>query len=53
MKHLETWSKYGHLFLEATEISQFTVYSELTDELKEAVAGLNPVYMKPYGGFQK
>ena len=53
MKHLMTWNQYGHLFLESTEISRFTVYSELTDELKEAVAGLNPVYMKPYGGFSK
>jgi len=53
MKHLETWAKYGSLFTDATEITRFVVYSELTDELKAAVAGLNPVYMKPYGGFSK
>ncbi|MCG7585835.1 putative quinol monooxygenase, partial [Photobacterium sp. OFAV2-7] len=53
IKHLDTWAKYGSLYMEATEITRFVVFSDLTDELKEAVAGLNPVYMKPYGGFSK
>ena len=53
MKHLETWAKFGHLYIDATEITRFVVYSNLTDDLREVVAGLNPIYMKPYGGFSK
>lgn len=53
MGHLKTWTKYGHLYMDATEITRFVVFSNLTNELKNAVAGLNPIYMKPYGGFSK
>lgn len=53
MTHLATWMEFGHLFTEATEISKFIVYSPLRDDLKEAVAGLNPIYMDFYGGFSK
>ena len=51
--HLPTWGKFSDRFTAAVEITKFVVYSNLDDELKDAVAGLNPVYMAPIGGFAK
>ncbi|WP_111707113.1 putative quinol monooxygenase [Lutibacter citreus] len=52
LKHLETWSKYASLFMEAAEMTSFNVYGNLTPELKQAVGGAS-VLMKTYGGFTK
>lgn len=51
--HLNTWNQFAERYLELTTVTKFTVYSELTPELEEAVSGLNPIYMKPLGGFSK
>ncbi|WLR46614.1 antibiotic biosynthesis monooxygenase [Halobacillus litoralis] len=52
-EHLGTWAKFQDRYMEVTEITRFTIFSHLTPELEEAVAGMNPIYMKPIGGFAK
>lgn len=53
--HLPSWGKFSDRFNAAVEITKFVVFSKLDDdeELKESVAGLNPVYMSPIGGFAR
>lgn len=51
--HLPTWGSFSGRFMEVVEITRFVVFSNLTPELKEAVGGLNPIYMTPIGGFAK
>lgn len=51
--HLATWGAHAERFLAAAEINRFVVFSPLSSELREAVQGLNPVYMTPFGGFAK
>lgn len=51
--HLGTWGAHADRFLAAADITRFVVFSALTPALKEAVAGLSPVYMTPFGGFAK
>ena len=53
MAHLPTWSEYQDRFMDLVDVESFVVYSELTDDLKEKVSGLGPVYMTPIGGFAK
>ncbi|MEM1042097.1 MAG: antibiotic biosynthesis monooxygenase [Bacteroidota bacterium] len=53
MAHLPTWSTFQDRFMDLVDVEQFVVYSELTDELKEQVGGLDPVYMTPVGGFAR
>ncbi|MEM6768255.1 MAG: antibiotic biosynthesis monooxygenase [Bacteroidota bacterium] len=51
--HLGTWGKFAERFMASVDITNFVVFSDLPPELKEAVSGLNPVYMSPIGGFAK
>ncbi|WNJ19353.1 antibiotic biosynthesis monooxygenase [Pontibacter sp. G13] len=51
--HLPTWGSFSGRFTEVVDITGFVVYCDLPDNLREAVAGLNPVYMTPIGGFAK
>lgn len=51
--HLGTWAKYQDRFVALVDITGFTIFSEASPKLREAVAGLSPVYMTPIGGFAK
>jgi len=51
--HLGTWAKFADRFTSLVDITRFTVFSKVSPELGEAVAGLNPVYMAPIGGFAR
>ncbi|MCH9681337.1 MAG: antibiotic biosynthesis monooxygenase [Deltaproteobacteria bacterium] len=51
--HLGTWGPNAERFAAAAEVTRFVVFSELTPALRDAVAGLQPVYMTPFGGFAK
>ena len=51
--HLSTWGPRAERFMAAAEVTRFSVFSNLTPALQDAVAGLQPVYMKPFGGFAK
>ncbi len=52
-KHLGTWARFAPRYLALVQVNKFIVYSELPHHLKDAVATLNPTYMKPIGGFSK
>ena len=51
--HLPTWGTFADRFMAAVDITRFVVFSNLTPALKEAVGGLNPIYMTPIGGFAR
>lgn len=51
--HLGTFATYAERFMAAVDLKRFVVFSELTPELKEAVAGLSPIYMSRIGGFAR
>lgn len=51
--HLGTWAMFVDRFTSAVDVTRFVVFSNLTPELREAVAGLSPIYMTPIGGFAK
>jgi len=51
--HLGTWAKFQDRFVALVDITRFTVFSKASPKLRETVAGLNPVYMAPIGGFAK
>lgn len=51
--HLGTWAKFAPRFMALVDVTRFSVFSDLTPALREAVAGMDPVYMKPIGGFAK
>ncbi|MEM8999497.1 MAG: antibiotic biosynthesis monooxygenase family protein [Bacteroidota bacterium] len=53
MAHLGTWSTFAERFMQAVTVTRFVVFSELPQKLKDAVAGLGPIYMKPIGGFAR
>ncbi len=54
IKHVSTsWSAAAERFMSVVDITEFIVYSDLTPEVQALVEGLNPVYMKPVGGFRK
>lgn len=52
-KHLAEWGQFSPRYLDLIRVNKFTVFSDLSPELRETVAGLNPVYMRPIGGFSK
>jgi len=49
--HLGTWAKFSDRFVNIVDITCFTIFTDVSPKLREAAAGLNPVYMKPVGGF--
>lgn len=51
--HLGTWAKFADRFMAVVDVTRFVVFSNLSPDLKEAVAGLSPIYMTPIGGFAK
>ncbi len=40
-------------FFESIQVVNIIIYCDLTPELKEMYAPLNPIFMKYYGGFSK
>lgn len=54
MIHLSTFGeKFAERFLALLKPVRFTVYGSPSADVKEALAGLNPVYMKRVGGFSR
>ncbi|MEM6802515.1 MAG: antibiotic biosynthesis monooxygenase [Bacteroidota bacterium] len=51
--HLGTWAKFAERFTAIVDIDRFTIFSNTSPELREAVAGLQPIYMAPIGGFAR
>lgn len=54
LKHLATFGeKFAGRFLEILQPVRFIVYGSPSQEVKDALAGFNPVYTQPVGGFSR
>jgi len=54
MTHVAAFGeKYAPRFLEALKPVRFVVYGAPSQEVKDALAGFNPVYMQPAAGFRR
>jgi quinol monooxygenase YgiN len=54
MTHLGTFGqKFAGRFLELLKPARFVVYGSPSAEVKNALAGFNPVYMQGVGGFSR
>jgi quinol monooxygenase YgiN len=54
MTHLESFgANFAARFIKAVEPTRMVVYGTPSAQVKEALAGLSPVYMAPFGGFRR
>jgi quinol monooxygenase YgiN len=53
MAHLANFSQFAEQFMAAVEMTGVTLYGDPSDELREAVSGLNPVILQPMDGFAR
>lgn len=51
--HMKASAGFGKLFFGSTDIDKFTIYSDITHELADVVAELNPVQMSLVAGFSR
>ena len=52
--HMESFGpKFGKRFFEILKPTRIVIYGSPSAEVKDAIAGLNPVYMAPLGGFRR
>lgn len=51
--HLSTWMKFGALFIESTQISEYKIFSNISDKLLKRISGLDPDYLSFSMGFTK
>ena len=52
LEHLQTFgAKFAERFFAAAEPTRFFVYGAPSDEAKQALSGLGPTYLGPFGGF--
>ena len=54
MTHLESFGpNFAVRLMEAVKPARLVVYGTPSAQVKEALAGLSPVYMAPFGGFRR
>ncbi|MFI3306624.1 MAG: hypothetical protein R3Y68_08965 [Rikenellaceae bacterium] len=53
MTHMKNTAEGGKLFFGSTEVTAFTIYSEISPELADVVKGLNPERMEFAAGFAR
>jgi quinol monooxygenase YgiN len=54
MIHMGTFGeKYAERFNTAVEATRCVVYGNPNSEVRDALSGLGPVYMSPFGGFAR
>ncbi len=53
MAHIQLSPPARQDFFESIEVVNVVAYGDLTTEIKEMLAPLNPIYMSYYGGFSK
>jgi quinol monooxygenase YgiN len=54
MTHLESFgAHFAARFMEVVKPTRLVVYGTPSAQVKDALAGLNPVYMAPFGGFTR
>ena len=53
MAHLESFgANFAARFMELLKPTRLVVYGTPSVQMKDALTGLNPVYMAPFGGFR-
>ena len=50
--HLDTWSKGAERFTDAAEFERLVVLSDLPDDMRKVLEGINCVYRLPWGGIR-
>jgi hypothetical protein len=54
MTHLESFgANFAARLMEAVKPARLVVYCKPSAQVKDALAGLSPVYMAPFGGFSR
>lgn len=54
MIHLASFGEnFAQRFLGAADPTRFVVYGNPNDEVRQALAGFNPIYMQHFGGFSR
>lgn len=54
MVHLQTLNDtFAARYMEVLKTTRWTIYGNMPDEMKAALAPFNPVYMKPIGGITR
>jgi quinol monooxygenase YgiN len=54
MTHLESFAaNFAARFAEVGKPTRLVVYGTPSAQVKDSLAGLNPVYMAPFGGFKR
>jgi quinol monooxygenase YgiN len=54
LAHLESFgANFAARFMEVVKPTRFVVYGAPTAQVKDALGGLSPVYMAPFGGFRR
>jgi quinol monooxygenase YgiN len=54
MAHLESFgANFAARFAEVGKPTRLVVYGTPSAQVKDSLAGLNPVYMAPFGGFRR
>ena len=54
MIHLGTFGiKYGERFMDAVEVTRLVVYGNPNGEVRDALSGMDALYMSPFGGFAR
>ena len=54
MTHLESFgAKFAARFMEVVKPTRLVVDGTPSGQVKDALAGLSPVYMAPFGGFRR
>jgi quinol monooxygenase YgiN len=51
--HLKSFGAYAERFMKACHPTRFHIYGTPSDEVKAALADLQPVYFLPLGGFNR
>jgi quinol monooxygenase YgiN len=54
MAHMESFgANFTARFMEMVKPIRLVVYGTPSAQVKDAIAGLNPIYMAPFGGFRR
>jgi quinol monooxygenase YgiN len=53
MTHVGSFANFTARFMELVKPTRLVVYGTPSAQVKDALAGLSPVYMAPFGGFRR
>jgi len=53
LTHVHSFGVFAARFMQACHPTRFHVYGPVTDEVKNALTDLGPVYFSPLGGFSR